>query len=400
MRYIAPAGTPIGTRDLGSWVYNLVASNNIISRFEKEICNRYGVKYCFFVSTGRAALVLLLRSLSELAGETRNEVVIPSYTCFSVPSSIIKAGLRIRICDIDINTLDYDLQRLSKIDFSNVLCIVTANLYGIPNDLTQLVNIAKEHGVFLIDDAAQCMEGRVDDKFSGTFGDAGLFSLDKGKNITSIDGGIIVTNSDAVGLSIKSRVDTLPGPTKSKVFADILKLLFYVTFLHPKLYWIPNNLPFLNLGTTIYTTEYPIESYCSMLGAIGYRLFQRIEEITRVRIENGQYLSENLSNLPEIKFVRYSDRISPVYLRFPILIKNRDLREEIVMALNQVGIGASKSFPTSIVDIKEINENLSSQESEAEYGRLVADQIVTLPTHPYVAKGDLEKVVFTIKQAI
>ena len=91
---------------------------------------------------------------------------------------------------------DYDYQKLSGIDFTKVLCIVSSNLYGIPDHLVRLEQIASEHGIFLIDDAAQCMGGRVDGKFSGTFGDAGLYSLGMGKNITSIEGGIIVTNSD------------------------------------------------------------------------------------------------------------------------------------------------------------------------------------------------------------
>ena len=147
----------------------------------------------------------LLRSLARMKGDARNEVILPTYTCFSVPSSVAKAGLKIRLCDIDPRTLDYDLQKLSEIDFTNVLGIVTSNLYGIPNDLEQIGRIADAKDIYLIDDCAQCMGGQVGGKFSGTMGIAGLFSLDKGKNITSMDGGILITNSDELASCIGAK---------------------------------------------------------------------------------------------------------------------------------------------------------------------------------------------------
>jgi dTDP-4-amino-4,6-dideoxygalactose transaminase len=354
------------------------------------------VKYCFFVSTGRAALTLLLSCFKELTGNNKNEVIMPSYTCFSVPASVAKAGLKINICDTDPFTLDYDYSKLSKIDFNNVLCIITSNLYGIPNDLKKLSDIAKEHNIFLIDDAAQCMGGKVDGQFSGTFGDAGIYSLDKGKNITSIEGGILVTNSDRLVSLLKSKINTLSSPSAAKNIAYLAKLFFYMVFLRPSLYWLPEKMPFLNLGKTVYSTEYPIESYSHLLGFIGYKLFKRIDEITKIRISNAKFLHENLYNVSYLSFPKYKDYIEPVFLRFPILVNDKDIRKKIVRELNEQGIGATKSYPTPISYIGEIRDII--KQNNIEGGKQIAEQIITLPTHPFVAEKDLKSIVTTIKQ--
>ena len=400
MRYIAAAGTPISFRDLANWIYNVVAEDNIHGRFKQEICQTFGTRHCFFLSTGRAALCALLRSLAQLSVTNKNEIVIPSYTCFSVPSSVAKAGLKIHLCDVDPNTLGYDLEKLAAIDFTNVLVIITTNLYGIPNDLKQICTIATNNNVFLIDDSAQSMYGRVYGKFSGTLGDAGLYSLDKGKNITSMDGGILVTNSDDLASSIEAVIEDLPGLTLASRISYVARLVFYAVFLHPSLYWLPHHLPFLKLGTTVYTTKYHVAAYDSLLGAMGIQVFRHIEDITAARIKNGSYLKKHLSDLPLVQLPHFQEHVNPVYLRFPVLIEGRALRNKVIEELNRKGIGATASYPTPINDISEIQSIIVNRDSEFPGGRQVAWRIVTLPTHPYVTEKDLFKTVKVIKELV
>ncbi len=174
------------------------------------------------------------------SNDHRNEVVIPGYTCYSVASSVIMAGLKIRVCDIDPVTLSYDLEQLASVDFSRVLCVVTANLYGLPDDLKQIEQITTENDVYLVDDAAQSLGATVAGQPSGTFGIAGLFSLDKGKNITSIQGGMIVTNNDALARVMqsefhslgKTHVRRMPGNTSRFWYISSSCILHYIGYLH------------------------------------------------------------------------------------------------------------------------------------------------------------------------
>src|SRR3989304_3846610 len=162
MRQIAPSGTPIRMADLAALVLGAFSQPRNLELFREAVCASFRVRHCFFVSSGRAGMTLILRSLMALSDRRKTEVVVPSYTCYSVPASIRKAGLDVRVCDVDGVTFGYDLRSLGRMDFSNVLCIVTSNLYGIPDDLAAIERIASRNAVLMIDDAAQCMGGRME----------------------------------------------------------------------------------------------------------------------------------------------------------------------------------------------------------------------------------------------
>lgn len=391
MRTLAPSGTPITLNDLGSWALSLASRSRTLDEFSALLCERFGVKHCFFVSSGRAALCVLFSVFKEMDGGRRDEVVLPSYTCYSVPSTVAKSGLKVRIADIDERTLDFSKEGLKHADFKRALCIVTANLYGLPNDLPWLERFAKDRGIFLIDDASQCMGGAVSGRFSGTFGDAGVFSLDKGKNITSMQGGIIVTNSDELARAVKKKIDALPSPPAARLASYSARLMAYAALLNPGLYWLPSRLPFLGLGKTIYSTDYPVEQYDALLGGLAAALFRRFGQITSARVRNGEAYRKIIRPLSGIKEVEAVEKTSPVYLRFPALAADRPRRDEIVARLVKNGVGATISFPRSIADLDEIRPIISSPAS-AEHGRSVAERILTLPTHPFVTGADIDRI--------
>lgn len=392
MRTLAPSGTPITLKDIGSWALSLASQENTLEEFRRAVCERFRVKHCFFVSSGRAALCILFSVFKEMDGGHRNEAVLPSYTCYSVPSTVAKSGLKVRICDIDPDTLDFSKTHLERMDLSEVLCLVTANLYGFPNDLPWLERFAKDRGVFLIDDASQCMGGVAGSRFSGTFGDAGVFSLDKGKNITSMQGGIIVTGSDEIARAVRVKIEALPSQPAARMASYAAKLLAYAALLNPGVYWLPSRVPFLGLGKTVYSTDYPVEKYDPLLGALAAALFKRFDQITEARVRNGQEYKRVLASVPGIKPVDAVENTSPVYLRFPVLAQDRHTREVLLSELERRGMGATASFPRSIADLDEIRPILSPSAGSAVNGRSVAERIMTLPTHPFVTVKDIERI--------
>ena len=398
MRQIAPSGTPIRMADLAALVLGAFSQPRNLELFREAVCASFGVRHCFFVSSGRAGMTLILRSLMALSDRRKTEVVVPSYTCYSVPASIRKAGLNVRVCDVDSVSFGYDLRCLEKMDFSNVLCIVTSNLYGIPDDLPALERIAVRHDIRLIDDAAQCMGGRVDGRFAGTFGDAGLFSLDKGKNITTIEGGIIVTRFDEMADALRIEYERLPSSEFSRSAINFLKMILYAVFLRPGLYWIPNRLPFLGLGSTVYSEEFAVEKYHAILAGIGVRLLGRLREINEVRIANAEFLMKGLEGTPRLVLPAPGEQASPVYLRFPVRFLDEEGRDRCIAELRRLGISASPSYPGAVNDIPEVRAGLREEETRLPGGRILTKRIVTLPTHPYVRRDDLVTMVDVIRQ--
>ncbi len=389
--HLAPSGTPISLADLTRWFWNLLKQENSVDTFKNGLKRRFGMKHCFTFSTGRTGMAFLLKALYELDDKKRNEVIIPSYTCYSVPASVEYAGLKVRILDIDTNTLDYNYSEMEKAGFENVLAIVSSNLYGIPNKLDRMEEIARKNDIFMIDDAAQSMGAMLAGRYAGTFGDAGLFSLDKGKNITSLEGGIIVTNSDTIAEKLKEYADQFPTPTFIQNCVYILKVVFYSIFLHPLLYWIPNRLPFLHLGKTRYEAQMPLFSFNNLHAALAGVMLKKLDTITDTRIRNAHRLMDKLEDQNEFMVPNPPEGSEPVYLRLPLII-NDDKRDQLIRALNRAGIGASGSYPRSVFEVDEVRRIMNAGMSTAASGIAVSRSIVTLPTHPYLTRRRIHKI--------
>lgn len=381
---LAPAGTALRASEIAGWFTGALRSSDAAARLRDAFCERYDVRHAYLLSSGRAATYLLLRMLARMAGPARNEVIVPAYTCYSVAATVVRAGLRVRVCDIDPDTLSYDVGALAANDFRSVLAVITANLYGIPNDLPAIEKIAKDNGVYLIDDAAQSLDARIAGRAVGTFGDVGLYSFDKGKNITSIQGGVIVTNSEELAKELDNELAALPSPPALRTLMQTAQQLAYALLLRPSLYWMPASLPFLKLGETMYTTEYPVERYSSFLAPLVAAQFRRIDRITAQRAQTARQIQEALAAVPGVRPIRLLPTAQPVYPRVPLLAADPDTRSRLLHALQTEGLGATGSYPHSIAEIPELRPHLSTASSATPVGRRVASTILTLPTHYYV----------------
>src|SRR5262249_48475493 len=157
-----------------------------------------------------AALYLALRSLSRLRPE-RDIVAIPAYTCFSVPASIVRAGLKIFPVDVDPKTLDFNGASLAAVPRNRLLCLVPCNLFGFPNDWSAVREVADRTGAFVVDDAAQGLGSTRDSQRAGRRGDIGIYSLGRGKSMGSVGGGLLVTDSDEIAATAQKEMDANAG---------------------------------------------------------------------------------------------------------------------------------------------------------------------------------------------
>lgn len=398
LRHLPPAGTPITASDLYAWMLGAFHPARSMELLQHELAERFGCRFVFVLSTGRAAMVVLLRALQAVSEAARYQVIVPAYTCYSVPSSIVKAGLQVRVVDIDPHTLDYDYDRLERCDLSRVLAIVSANLYGLPNDLQRLAGIATGAGAHLLDDAAQAMGARLNGRNCGTFGTAGIYSLDKGKVITTMNGGIIVTDDDRVAAAVARQVQHLDRPTTAHTAAEIGKLLAYSLLLDPSRYWLPARLPFLGLGETHYTVAYPVELYPAVMGGLARQLLRQLQRYNGARRANGFFYRQALYDVPGIRLITEQPGSDPIYLRFPLLVEDPLERERLLARLRAGGLGGSSSYPTAIVAIEALRGMISPFDEDAPGGRWLAERILTVPTHPYLNAEDRLSIARTIKR--
>ncbi len=361
-----------------------------------EVLRKYlGVKHVFFASSGRAALTILLKALGQ--GSRRREAIIPAYTCFSVPSAVVRAGLVIRLCDVDPKTLDLDQNALSRLDLSKALCIIPSGLYGMPADLESLRKIAQTCSAFLIDDAAQCLGATIGGKPCGTFGDAGFYSLGRGKNITTMGGGMIVTGRGDLAQLLHREVNKLPRASSLDVLSLILNSLLYAIMLPPSRYWILERLPFLGLGASRFDPSFALSQLSVYQARLAGQVFPLLEKYNRIRRDNAHRLQSGIDGVEGIEAPRSAAGASPVYLRLPILVRDRAHRSRLLKQLRRVGIGASPSYPTAIADIPGIGRYLAENQQPCPGARSIAERIITLPTHPYVTASDTDRMIEIIR---
>jgi len=381
MAFIAPAGTPLSFSDLASGMLRSFYAGST-EHLKKRLCQAAARERAWLISTGRAAMTLAFEGMKLAAREPqRVEVIVPGYTCYSVPASIERAGLVPRLCDVDPATLSPDLESLAGVDFGRVLAIVSANLYGLPNALGDLESLARRQGICMLDDAAQALGARYQGRPAGSFGDVGLFSFDKGKNITTLQGGVLVADSGGLSNAIDLVTTELLATSPVGTLGTLCKLPIYALLLRPWAYGAVRRLP-LGLGTTPYEADYPIAPYSRTLAGLAALQLERLGEYNGVRIRNAERLREALEGLPGFSMPRVLQGAEPVYVRYPLFVEPRR-RAGVIAALERAGIGATASYPQALLDVPDVARRLPRDQLPTPGAREVARRIMTLPTHGY-----------------
>jgi perosamine synthetase len=376
-RTVPPAAAPLGWIDLWHGVAGALHPGRSIRALEDEVRREFRVRHVFTISSGKAALALTLMALK--ANSSRRDVVIPAYTCFSVPAAVLMAGLRPVLCDIDASTFDFDHAQLARTLSGDTLCVVAHHLFGVPAAIERIRALCAAHRIVLVEDAAQAMGAESSGRRLGTLGDVGIFSLGRGKNITCGSGGIIVTNSQPIGDAIGRLHRALTGASRASQLADFVRLAIMTIFIRPWLYWIPAALPFLGLGRTVFPKQIPLKRLSGMQAGLLQNWRRRLEGSNQVRAATAAYFSQALS------LERARNDAHP-YLRLPIVASNEREKDRLLALSQKRGLGLALAYPTPINEIPEIRSAFDGQRFPT--ARTVSERLLTLPTHHWVSERD------------
>lgn len=161
-----------------------------VEAFESEFAEFVGVSHAVAVSSGTGALNVALSALGVGPGQ---EVIVPAYMWVSVASAVVSHGAVPVLADID-DTFGLDPEAVEAQITSHTKAIIVVHMSGTPANVKAIQTVARRHGLFLVEDCAQCNGGSVDGRRVGTFGDLATFSFQMNKNMTSGEGGCVVTN--------------------------------------------------------------------------------------------------------------------------------------------------------------------------------------------------------------
>ncbi len=404
---IPPTGVPI------SWELLFPRRKAGFAEFSKKLTELLGGEV-FLTNCGKSSLYIVLKAARSIYPE-KTEVIVPDYTCWSVPSAVVRAGLKVKPADISADDLGLSIDSLSKSISENTLAIIACHLFGFPNKIDEIEQLCKTESLLLIDDAAQGLGAYLGDRPLGSFGDAGILSFGRGKNITTLHGGAaIIRNerlaeaatrvySDEFKRNKASNKNVLASGQENKAsllrtssVIHTLQLLAYKLMFNRRLYWFPDMLPFMHIGKTEFDPDFEMGRMPQDLALRGVIALEKLDEITEKRKKIARKYQDRLDGVEGLLLLHPTKEAKYGYLRFPAVLTDEKNRRYILNEGHKLGI--SGMYPGTVSSIPELQPSLADDLRECPVSRRIASKLVTLPTHFGVKDSDIKKIADLVRE--
>lgn len=394
LRSLPPAGHPISVRCALS---ALAGTNGA----RDPLCDLFGQRL-YYLSSGTAALTL---SLAALKRSGRHKIVFPAYTCPSLLASVLKAGLTPVLCDIEPQGFRMVPEQLEvKLD-RETLGIIAVHLFGIPERLETIRRIASGRDIAVVEDATQALGGKYsgpgkDGALLGAIGDLGVLSFRRGKPVSFLAGGAVVVNNREYEQTFTALYDSLePVAPQPALLPYVLQLLMYSVLFHPRLFWLPQGLPWLRLGKTVFTTNYSVGRLNPRVLNIAPRICAEMERERQTRSRLAGAYSEVLEQFrDEFLFLPQKDDQDNALLRYPVVFKKKRSRDRALARLQERRMGASPLYPAPVNEIAGVPRQFGA--GRFPNARFVSENILTLPLHGHVGRGDVAAITSEIIRSL
>ncbi|ELY39240.1 DegT/DnrJ/EryC1/StrS family aminotransferase [Natronorubrum tibetense] len=337
----------------------MLADGPEVRAFEDEFAAYCGADRAVATSNGTTALHAALEALGLEDGEG---VITSPFSFVASANAIRLVGGTPVFADIDPETYTLDPNAVERVleERDDIVGIMPVHLYGLASDMEGILDIADEHGLFILEDACQSHGAEVDGDRVGALGDAACFSFYPTKNMTTGEGGIITTDRDDVA-------DRAAG---------------YVN--HGRDVGDGASYEHIELGHNYRMT--------SMAGAIGRAQLERLPDFNRARRENAAYYDEQLAELP-IETPTEPEGYRHVYHQYTIRTDNR---EALAATLDEHGVDTAVYYDTPI-HRQPAYETVSTAAATLPNAERAAETVLSLPVHPALSDHDRRTVVDAVQ---
>ncbi len=344
-------------------------------------------------SSGTASLAATIMAAIKLKpGISNPEVVVPAYGCPDLISAIIYAKAIPVLVELEPDSPQIDIKHFENLINDKTVAVIAVRFFGIPERIEALYQIAKKHNATLIEDSAQGFP--VHNMASYWQGDFVVLSFGRGKPLNLLGGGAVLTRNKTL---INLLPDALPEKNSLKNYIKYkLKLFLYNLSIHPIAYGLITKAPGLNIGVTVYK---PLNNLGRM-SVCATQLLSSNLNIYRNRINPQKeyfeffkkYNPELVYNLPE----KLSYDMSQPLLRYPVIIRNESIRDQLYKRLKPYG--ASAMYKKPLYKIENIDRLLNQQDNNHPNASKFARQLLTLPTHEGVSRKNLQSIKAILKE--
>ena len=182
----------------------MVTRGKLVAEFERQFAKLFGVKEGIALSSGTDADALACAVLYDHGAKRGDEVIVPALSFVATGNAVFQAGLTPVFVDVTRDTLNIDPKKIEKVITKRTRAIMPVHLMGKPADMDAILSIAKKHKLIVIEDAAEAHGAEYKGKKIGTMGDMAAFSLYAAHIVTTIEGGITITNNPQMAESLRS----------------------------------------------------------------------------------------------------------------------------------------------------------------------------------------------------
>ncbi|MCL5970783.1 MAG: aminotransferase class I/II-fold pyridoxal phosphate-dependent enzyme [Patescibacteria group bacterium] len=369
-----------------------------IQKLKKWFSDYLGLKTIYLFNSGRSALYL---ALSSLKLTDKDEVIVQAFTCVAVPNSVIWTGAKPIYVDIDNKNLNIDPDDLRKKISKNTKAIIIQHTFGIPANLEEILKIAKEFKLVVIEDCAHSLKIKYKNKNLGSFGDMTVFSFGRDKAVSSVFGGALAVNNQKFIKEIEILNNDL---LTTSVCWDLKQYLHSIIMFFVLMFY--NFLKFgkiilylsqkLNLVTPpVFKKELkgkkPKVFPKKMSEAIAVLVMNQLKKIDRFNQTREKYCRRYNTIFPDnsIKTDNYP------LIRYPVLIGERDKFIKIAKEKKMIfGKWYSHVIDPFGVDLQKVKYFTPCPTAEN-----VAQYIINLPVYPTLKETDLDQIILLIKEA-
>ncbi|MEK7635648.1 MAG: DegT/DnrJ/EryC1/StrS family aminotransferase [Patescibacteria group bacterium] len=336
-----------------------------LPKFENEFSQYVECKYGIVTSNGTTALHLALATLGISVGD---EVLVAAFTNMATFFTVhYQSAIPIPI-DIEFDTWNINPSLLEEKITKYTKAIIVVHIYGHPADMDQVLEIAKKHNLFVIEDAAEAHGALYRGKKVGSLGDIGCFSFYANKIITTGEGGMIVTNNNNLAERARSLGSLAYGGKDNR-------------FRH------------IDVGF-----NYRLSN---IQAALGCAQLQKIEQIISLKRDIANFYNDNFLNIPELQLPVEKSYAKNVYWMYHLVLRGKaeNKRKLIMLELKERGIETREAFVPYNLQPKEITKGLV-EEDICPVANYVSKNGFYLPSGPILKKEQLQYVVNSLKQII
>lgn len=336
-----------------------------------------------FFNYGRSALEIVFRMFKG------KKIIFPAFICPYIPKATITSGAIPVFVDVNLDDFNLNVEELRRTDFNGISALFCVHTFGVPCNLKDILEITDKHDVYLVEDAAQALFAKYEDRYVGSFGDIVLFSMYK--QIPNLHGAILLTKIDKIKLQYQ-----LNEKEKLDV-SNFIKLIYITNGWHQNLITLLRRHKSASDKVDMWLPKSRKPS--ELTKALFSELSKDLEKIIAKKNILARYYLKRVKDSKYLIHQRHEDDVSPSWFNFSVRLRPElsSVRDGVINKLRKKGIFCERSWYDSPVMLDEFNTYLKGKYPNA---ALLAKTVINLPIWHSYSKEDVDYIFNSIDEII